>query len=108
MASCRLLKPAAAGDALGLEGRQRSVECVDPGEMRAVGAGPRHELGMSVEHQRRALVLHGGCQPLYAVDQGAVIGRGQAQQHGRDVGGGERAGKRVRSPSGSMACGVTR
>ena len=55
-------------------------------------------LGMSVEHERRALALHDACQRLHAVDQGALIGRGKAQQHGGDVGGRKRAGKRVPQP----------
>ena len=66
--------------------------------MRAIGAGARHDLGMSVEQQRGALVLHGWRQRLDAVDQGAVVGRGEPQQHGRDIGGGERAREGVPQP----------
>src|SRR5271169_1859738 len=35
---------AGAGDALGLERRQRGVERLDPGEMRAIGAGAGDDL----------------------------------------------------------------
>ena len=38
-----------AGDAFRLEKRQRLGECREAGQMRAVGAGARHQLGMAVD-----------------------------------------------------------
>ena len=47
-------KPADAGDAIGLQRRHRVFHRGDPVQMRAVGAGPRHQFDMAVEQQRRA------------------------------------------------------
>ena len=62
--------------------------------MRAVGAGARHQLGMAADEQRRAFVLHDGGKRLGAIDPRALVGLGQAQQHGGDVAGGQGRGKR--------------
>ena len=69
---------AAAGDARWLERRQRRAERVDPGEMRTVGARARRQLGMTVDEQCGALLLHCGRQRLDAVDATALVGLGQA------------------------------
>ena len=83
-------KPAAAGDARRLERRQRGFERIDPAQMGAVGAGACHEIGMPVEEQRCALVLHRRRKRLDVIDLPAFVGIRQAQQDGGDVGGAER------------------
>ena len=56
------VQAAAAGDARGLEAVDRGHERLDPGQVRAVGAGAGRDLGLAVEHQRGVLLLHDGRQ----------------------------------------------
>ena len=91
-------KPAAAGDARRLERRERRPEGVDPVEVRAVGARARREIGMAAEEERRAGVLYGWRERLGVIDLRALVGVGQPQQHGRDVGGAERLHQPIREP----------
>ena len=80
---------AGAGDAVGLEAWQRRGERLDAGEMRAIGADPPDDLDAAVEQQRNVAALHRSRNRLGAVDEGALVGVGEAQQDGGDVGGGE-------------------
>ena len=80
---------AGAGDAVGFQAWQRRGERLDAGQMSAVGADPADDLDAAVEQQRNVAALHHGGHRLGAVDQGALVGIGEAQQHGGDVGGGE-------------------
>ena len=59
-------RPADAGDAVGFQRRQRILQGFDAGQMRAVGAGARDQFDMTVEQQRRAVVLDRGRQRLDA------------------------------------------
>ena len=68
----------------------------DAGQMRAVGAGPRHQFGMAIDQQRRAPVLDRRRQRLDARDHRALVGLAKPHQHRGDVGRGEQAGKRRR------------
>ena len=112
------LKSAGAGDALGLEALDGLAERVDTGEMRAVGAGARDQIGMAVEQQRRVLVLHDRRERLGAIDQRALVRVGQPQQHRGDIGASERRGKafgkrrrigqRAASPDKAAAANVAR
>ena len=90
MASWRVVEPADAGDAVGLEDVERGAELRHAGQMRAIGAGARDQLGMAVEQQRHVLVLRDRRKRLGDIDQRALVGFGQAQQHGGDVAGGQR------------------
>ncbi len=76
--------------------------------MRAVGAAARHQLGMAVEQERGAFVLRHGGEFFGAVDLRALVGVGQAQQHGGDVAGVERGGERHRESGGVLDRRVTR
>ena len=85
------------------------MNVVDAGQMRAVGAGARDQIGMAVDQQRRAFVLHDRAQRLGAVDQRALVGVGKAQQHGGDVAGGQAPRPAARrKPCASATGGVTR
>ena len=101
-------KSADAGDAVGLQRRQGIFHRGDAGQMRAIGAGARHQLDMTIEQQRRAAVLDRRRQRLDARDHGALVGLAQPQQHRRDVGRGEQAGKLAASCDGSSTSGVAR
>src|SRR5665213_341672 len=76
-----------AGNAFGLELLERGCEGRNAAQMRAVGARPRRHIGMAAEQQRGASVLHDGPKRLGAVDLGALVGLGEAQQYGGDVAG---------------------
>jgi hypothetical protein len=58
----------------------------------AVGAAARREIGVPIEKEGRALILHRRCDPC------AFVGLRQGQQHGGNVGGGERCGEPIREP----------
>ena len=68
---------AGAGDAVGLEQRERGGEGFNAGEMGAIGAGARHEFRMAVQQQCDIALLHGGGHRLGAVDQRALVGVGK-------------------------------
>src|SRR5665213_4554743 len=76
-----------AGNAFGLELLERGCEGRNAAQMRAVGARPRRHIGKAAEQQRGASVLHDGPKRLGAVDLGALVGLGEAQQYGGDVAG---------------------
>ena len=78
-----------AGDAVGLQRRQGILHRSQAGQMRAVGAAPRHQFDMAIEQQRRAGILDRGRQRFHARDHGALIGLFQPHQHRRHVGGGQ-------------------
>ena len=80
------VKSADAGDAIGLEHAERGREGFDPAEMGAVGADARDDLRTIVEEEGDIAALHRARNRFRAVDQGALVGVLQAQQHGGDVG----------------------
>ena len=77
----------------GFSERQRVLHRCDAGQMRAIGAGARHQFDMTVQQQRRAAVLNSRRQRLDARDHGALVGFAQPHQHRCDVGAREQAGK---------------
>ena len=81
---------AGAGDAVGFEERQRRGKGLDAGQMRAIGAGARHDAGAVVEEQCDIAPLHGLGQNFGAVDQRALVGLGKAQQHRGNIAGRKR------------------
>ena len=86
----------------GLRRSSASVKAVDAGEMGAVAAGARDQLGMAVEQERRALVLHDRAQSALArLIRLRSSARRKTQQHGGDVAGGKRRGKRRGEAGGS-------
>ena len=95
-------EPAAAGDALGLERRERGAEIVDAGEMRAVGARTRHHLRMAVDDQRRAPCP---APRARAPSPSLIIVRSSTparrHQHGRHIGRRQRGGEVAASRAGS-------
>ena len=54
--------------------------------MGAIGADPADDLGAAVEQQRNVAALHRRGHRLGAVDEGALVGVGEAEQDGSDVG----------------------
>ena len=77
---------AGAGNAIGFEAWQRRGERLDAGQMGAVGADPADDLGAAVEQERNVAALHHGGNRLGAVDEAALVGVGEAEQYGGDVG----------------------
>src|SRR6185437_10317015 len=67
---------AGAGNALRLEGYERSGESVDAGKMRSIGVRARNELDASIEDQRGVLGLHNRRERLDAVGERAFAGEG--------------------------------
>ena len=63
--------------------------------MGAIRAGARGEIGMPVEEEGGAVVLHRRCERLGVVDPRAFVGLRQGQQHGGNVGGGERCSEPI-------------
>ena len=98
------LQAAGAGDAVGFEERQRRGEGLDAGKMRAIGAGARHDAGMAVKDQCDIAPLHGLGQDFGAIDQRALVGLGEAQQHRGDIAGHER-GVELRREGGGVGDG---
>ncbi len=82
-----------ARDTCRFERRERDIEGLDADEMRAIGARARHEVRVTVEDEGRALVLRDRGKRLDAVDQAALVGRLEPQQHGGNVGAGECRGE---------------
>ena len=54
--------------------------------MRAVGAGARDQLDVSVEQQRRAGFLDAGCKRLDPIDLAAIVRLGKPHQHCGNIG----------------------
>ena len=63
-----------------------------------LSVGSAAEIGMPVEEEGGAFVLHRRCERLGVVDPRAFVGLRQGQQHGGNVGGGERCGEPIREP----------
>ena len=77
--------------------------------MRAVGAGAADDVGAAVEQERDVAALHRGGDRLGAVDQRALVGIFETQQHGGDIAGGKRASRAGPSNAAvSSSGGVTR
>ena len=64
-----------------LQRRARLLHGVDTGQMRAVGAAPRHEIGVTVNQERRAARLNRWRERLDPFGLCPWIGRRQPQQH---------------------------
>ena len=79
----------------GLQAADRCREGLDAGQMRAVGAGASRELGMTVEHQRRAGRLHDIGEDLHPIGEFALARGFESQQHRREIGRTERGTKRT-------------
>ena len=77
---------AGAGDAVGFQAWQRRGERLDAAQMRAVGADPADDLDAAVEQKRNVAALHCGGNRLGAVDERALVGVGETEEHGGDVG----------------------
>ena len=77
-----------------------AVNASMPVEMGAIGADPADDLDAAVEEERNVAALHRGSYRLGAVDERALVGVGETQQHGGDVGGGEDGVERVRESCG--------
>ncbi len=70
---------AGAGDPIGLQHGKRCGESIDPLQMRAVGAGARHNPGMAIDQRRDIAPLrHAGCRSG-ALDQRALLGLGKPE-----------------------------
>ena len=96
-----------ADDAVRFQRGQRLLHRLDAGEMRAVGAAARDQIGVTIEQQRRAAVLDRGRQSLDPRNHGARIGGLQPQQHCGDIAAGQQAGQASIKP-GSSTSGVAR
>ena len=77
---------AGAGDAVGFQAWQRRGERLDAAQMGAVGADPADDLDAAVEQKRNVAALDRRRHRLGAVDERALVGVGEAQQDGGDVG----------------------
>ncbi len=80
------VEPARAGDVLRLEPRHRLLERLDIAEMGAVGAGSGDDVVAVGEDQRHVAALDRGRDLLDEVDEAALVGTGEPQQHGGDIG----------------------
>ena len=68
------VQAAAAGDAVGLEQRKRRGKRLDPGQMRAIGAGARDQFRFVFKQQCDIAPLHDLGHRLGAVDERALVG----------------------------------
>ena len=80
------VEPAGAGDVLRLEPRHRLLERFDIAEMGAVGAGAGDDVVAVGENERHVAALDRRRDLLDEVDEAALVGIGEPQQHGGDIG----------------------
>ncbi len=89
--ACR--QAANADDAVGFQWRHCLLQRLDTGEMCAVGAGPRDQIGMAIEQNRGAAVLDQRRENLDARHHCAGIGGREPHQHCGDIRGRQRIGQ---------------